>query len=112
MAGTLATVREIRHLQRADGSATVLAIGTANPPNCVPQDEYPEYYFRVTKSEHLTDLKRKLKTLCKHGAWISFKTLLMSSVCTAFELISLDLINVCLLLRSEYGHGEALLSPH
>jgi non-ribosomal peptide synthetase component E (peptide arylation enzyme) len=59
------TMAEIRRLQRADGPAAVLAIGTANPPNCVPQEEYPDYYFRVTKSEHLTDLKQKFKTMCK-----------------------------------------------
>jgi hypothetical protein len=68
MASTLATMGEIRRLQRADGPAAVLAIGTANPPNCVSQDEYPDFYFRVTKSEHLTDLKHKLKTMCKHRA--------------------------------------------
>jgi hypothetical protein len=62
------TMAEIRRLQRADGPAAVLAIGTANPPNCVPQEEYPDYYFRVTKSEHLTDLKQKFKTMCKHKA--------------------------------------------
>lgn len=58
---------EIRRQQRADGHAAVLAIGTANPPNCVSQDEYRDYYFRVTKSEHLTDLKHKLKTMCKQN---------------------------------------------
>ncbi|XP_047064801.1 bisdemethoxycurcumin synthase-like [Lolium rigidum] len=66
MASTLATMGEIRRLQRADGPAAVLAIGTANPPNCVSQDEYPDFYFRVTKSEHLTDLKHKLKTMCQN----------------------------------------------
>jgi hypothetical protein len=41
----------------------VLAIGTANPPNCVSQEEYPDYYFRLTKRQHLTDLKHKFKTI-------------------------------------------------
>jgi bisdemethoxycurcumin synthase len=50
---------------RADGPATVLAIGTANPPNCVRQEDYADYYFRITKSEHLTGLKDKLKRICK-----------------------------------------------
>lgn len=58
-------LRDIRSSQRADGPAAVLSIGTANPPDCVSQDEYPDYYFRITKSEHLTDLKQKLKTMCK-----------------------------------------------
>ncbi|CAM0884300.1 unnamed protein product [Alopecurus aequalis] len=58
------SVCEIRRLQRADGPAAVLAIGTANPPNCLSQEEYRDYYFRATKSEHLTDLKLKLKSMC------------------------------------------------
>ncbi|TVU45736.1 hypothetical protein EJB05_05234, partial [Eragrostis curvula] len=59
----------IRRAQRADGPASVLGIGTANPrANCVRQDDYADYYFRVTKSEHLTDtLKAKLKRICTYG---------------------------------------------
>ncbi|KAL6658001.1 hypothetical protein ACP70R_005781 [Stipagrostis hirtigluma subsp. patula] len=60
-----ATVQQIRCAQRADGPAAVLAVGTANPAKCVLQDEYPEFYFRVTKSEHLTHLKDKLKQICQ-----------------------------------------------
>uniref|UniRef100_A0ACD5ZTL3 Uncharacterized protein n=1 Tax=Avena sativa TaxID=4498 RepID=A0ACD5ZTL3_AVESA len=59
------TVREIRRLQRAEGPAAVLAIGTANPPHCVSQEEFPDYYFRLTKAQHLTHLKHKLTTLCQ-----------------------------------------------
>ncbi|XP_044962173.1 bisdemethoxycurcumin synthase-like [Hordeum vulgare subsp. vulgare] len=58
------TVREIRVAQRADGPAAVLAIGTANPPHCVPQGDYPDYYFRVTNSDHLTHLKPTFAKLC------------------------------------------------
>ena len=60
MGSAPATVREMRRAQRADGPAAVLGIGTANPPTCLAQDEYPDYYFRVTNSEHLTDLEGKL----------------------------------------------------
>ncbi|OEL27767.1 Bisdemethoxycurcumin synthase [Dichanthelium oligosanthes] len=45
-------------------SAAVLGIGTANPANCVPQDEYADWYFRVTKSDHLAKLKAKMKKIC------------------------------------------------
>jgi chalcone synthase len=38
-------------------TAAVLAIGTANPANCLHQDEYPDGYFGVTKSDHLITLK-------------------------------------------------------
>ncbi|KAJ4888082.1 Chalcone synthase [Raphanus sativus] len=55
---------EIRKAQRADGPASILAIGTANPPNQVIQAEYPDYYFRITNSDHMTDLKEKFKRMC------------------------------------------------
>ncbi|TVU06563.1 hypothetical protein EJB05_49784 [Eragrostis curvula] len=58
------TVEELRKQQRAEGPATVLAIGTATPTNYVYQADYPDYYFRITKSEHLTDLKEKFKRMC------------------------------------------------
>jgi hypothetical protein len=67
MANTTTDFGEVRRLQRADGPAAVLAIGTANPPNCLSQDEYHEYYFRVTNSTHLADqLKDTLKIICTH----------------------------------------------
>ena len=59
------TVEEVRQAQRAEGPATVLAIGTATPSNLVYQADYPDYYFRITNSEHLTDLKEKFKRMCK-----------------------------------------------
>lgn len=59
------SVQEIRNAQRADGPAAILAIGTSNPANEMLQAEYPDFYFRVTKSEHMTDLKQKFKRMCK-----------------------------------------------
>jgi len=50
---------------QADGLANVLAIGTANPANCVLQEDYPDWFFRVTDSDHLTHLKTKMKKICK-----------------------------------------------
>ncbi|KAJ8762851.1 hypothetical protein K2173_022980 [Erythroxylum novogranatense] len=52
-------------LQRTGGEAMVLAIGTATPPNFIRQAEYPDFYFRVTKSDHLTQLKDKFKRICE-----------------------------------------------
>ncbi|KAJ3689907.1 hypothetical protein LUZ61_019071 [Rhynchospora tenuis] len=60
----MAKVDEIRQAQRAQGPASILAIGTATPSNCVYQADYPDYYFRVTKSEHMTELKEKFKRMC------------------------------------------------
>lgn len=61
-----AAVREIRRAQRADGPAAVLGIGTATPPFYLLQDDFPDYYFRVTKKEHLTHLKDTFKRLCTY----------------------------------------------
>ncbi|KAI3897538.1 hypothetical protein MKX03_010403 [Papaver bracteatum] len=61
----MVTVEEIRNTQRAEGPANVLAIGTATPANCVLQADYPDYYFKITKSEHMTDLKEKFKRMCE-----------------------------------------------
>nr|P22925.2 RecName: Full=Chalcone synthase D; AltName: Full=Naringenin-chalcone synthase D [Petunia x hybrida]CAA32733.1 chalcone synthase [Petunia x hybrida] len=60
----MVTVEEVRNAQRAEGPATVLAIGTATPSNCVDQSTYPDYYFRITDSEHKTELKEKFKRIC------------------------------------------------
>jgi chalcone synthase len=65
MSPTVLSVLDMMRAQRAEGPATVLAIGTATPANCVYQAEYPDYYFRVTRSEHLPDLKKKFKKICK-----------------------------------------------
>ncbi|XP_062105300.1 phloroisovalerophenone synthase [Humulus lupulus] len=59
------TVEQIRKAQRAEGPATILAIGTAVPANCFNQADFPDYYFRVTKSEHMTDLKKKFQRMCE-----------------------------------------------
>ncbi|KAL8160142.1 hypothetical protein V2J09_001679 [Rumex salicifolius] len=55
------SIADIRKAQRAEGAATVLAIGTATPPNCIYQKDYPDYYFRVTNSDHMTGLKEKFR---------------------------------------------------
>lgn len=60
----MVTVEEIHKAQRAEGPATILAIGTANPANVMEQSAYPDYYFRLTNSEHMVDLKDKFKRMC------------------------------------------------
>ncbi|XP_024030364.1 chalcone synthase, partial [Morus notabilis] len=59
------SVQEIRKAQRAEGPAAVLAIGTANPPNFFMQADYPDFYFRITNSEHKTELKHKFRRMCE-----------------------------------------------
>ncbi|KAF7132329.1 hypothetical protein RHSIM_Rhsim09G0036700 [Rhododendron simsii] len=60
----MVSVEDVRKAQRAEGPATVLAIGTSTPPNCIDQSTYPDYYFRITKSEHKTELKEKFQRVC------------------------------------------------
>ncbi|KAI4338207.1 hypothetical protein L6164_016551 [Bauhinia variegata] len=60
----MVSVDDIRKAQRADGPAAIMAIGTANPANCVDQSSYPDYYFRITNSEHMTELKEKFQRMC------------------------------------------------
>lgn len=62
----MVTVEEIRNAQRSNGPATILAFGTACPPNAIMQADYPDYYFRITNSEHMTDLKEKFKRMCTY----------------------------------------------
>lgn len=57
-------IAAIRDAQRAQGPANILAIGTATPANCIYQADYPDYYFRITNSEHMVDLKEKFKRMC------------------------------------------------
>nr|AAB41103.1 chalcone synthase [Ipomoea purpurea] len=61
----MVTVEEVRKAQRAQGPATIMAIGTSTPQNCVDQSTYPDYYFRITNSEHLVELKEKFKRMCE-----------------------------------------------
>ncbi|KAF7132838.1 hypothetical protein RHSIM_Rhsim09G0036400 [Rhododendron simsii] len=60
----MVSIEDFRKAQRAEGPATVMAIGTSNPPNCIDQSTFPDYYFRITKSEHKTKLKEKLQRVC------------------------------------------------
>jgi len=63
----MALVGNLREAQSAKGPTTILAIATVNSENIVYQKDYPDFYFRVTKSEHKTGLKEKLKRICKHS---------------------------------------------
>jgi len=68
----MVSVSEIRKAQRAEGPATIMAIGTANPANCVEQSTYPDFYFKITNSEHKVELKEKFQRMCKYYFLLSF----------------------------------------
>eukprot|EP00252_Welwitschia_mirabilis_P018762 TRINITY_DN418_c0_g1_i1.p1 TRINITY_DN418_c0_g1~~TRINITY_DN418_c0_g1_i1.p1 ORF type:complete len:402 (-),score=-24.80 TRINITY_DN418_c0_g1_i1:290-1495(-) len=85
-----------RKSQRADGPAAVLAMGTAIPPHSIEQASYADYYFRITKSEHLTDLKEKFQRMCdksqikKRHFFVTEEMLRNSPNMCAFDAPSLD----------------------
>nr|7FFH_A Chain A, Type III polyketide synthase [Aquilaria sinensis]7FFH_B Chain B, Type III polyketide synthase [Aquilaria sinensis] len=58
-------VEWVRKADRAAGPAAVLAMATANPSNFYLQSDFPDFYFRVTRSDHMSDLKEKFKRICK-----------------------------------------------
>ncbi|XP_039155351.1 chalcone synthase A-like [Eucalyptus grandis] len=61
----MVSVEEFCRAQKSKGPASVLAIGTAVPKNVIEQSTYPDYLFRITNSEHMTDLKEKFKRMCE-----------------------------------------------
>nr|XP_043634288.1 chalcone synthase 2-like [Erigeron canadensis] len=60
----MSSQNEFRKAQQAEGPAAILAIGTATPPNRVLQSTFADYYFRVTKSDGLKELKKKFERIC------------------------------------------------
>ena len=67
----MVTVDEVRKAQRAEGTATIMAIGTANPPNVYDQSSYPDTYFRMTNTEHMTQVKNKMQRICKKYSFLA-----------------------------------------
>ncbi|KAF2932495.1 hypothetical protein DAI22_04g001500 [Oryza sativa Japonica Group] len=45
--------------------AAILGIGTAVPPYVLPQSSFPDYYFDISNSNHLLDLKAKFADICE-----------------------------------------------
>nr|QDX46969.1 chalcone synthase [Anoectochilus formosanus] len=62
------SLESIRKAPRADGLASILAIGRANPENFMEQSNFPDFFFRVTGSDHLVDLKKKFQRICDRTA--------------------------------------------
>jgi hypothetical protein len=106
----MALVDEIRKAQRARGPAMVLAIGTAVPVNCFYQADYPDYFFRVTKTENLTELKAKFKRICMHT---------YIYICEHFFAFDINQDHLCCVLflcnfsnRSKINDQQTLHAPH
>ncbi|KAK3004764.1 hypothetical protein RJ639_019460 [Escallonia herrerae] len=84
----MVTVEEMLSAQRADGPATIMAIGTVTPPNCFFQSTYSDFYFRITNSEHKTELKEKFKRICEKS------TIKMCYLCLKEEIL-IENPNMC-----------------
>nr|AAZ32094.1 chalcone synthase [Oncidium hybrid cultivar] len=70
------SLESVKNAKRAEGFASILAIGRANPEHFIEQSSYPDFFFRVTNSEHLVALKKKFQRICdktairkRHFAW-------------------------------------------
>jgi hypothetical protein len=48
-----------------NGRATIMGIGKALPENVFEQKSFPDYYFDITDSKHLVDLKARFAKICK-----------------------------------------------
>ncbi|CAN0862510.1 Chalcone synthase 1 [Linum grandiflorum] len=48
-------------------ASCILAIGTANPSNCILQSNFPDYYFRVTNTQHSTDIIPNFTRICENS---------------------------------------------
>ncbi|KAI4998586.1 hypothetical protein ZWY2020_053928 [Hordeum vulgare] len=46
--------------------AVIMGIGTAVPPNVLQQSSFTDYYFEITNSNHMVDLKAKFTKLCEN----------------------------------------------
>nr|Q9SLX9.1 RecName: Full=Phloroisovalerophenone synthase; Short=Valerophenone synthase; AltName: Full=3-methyl-1-(trihydroxyphenyl)butan-1-one synthase [Psilotum nudum]BAA87923.1 valerophenone synthase [Psilotum nudum] len=53
-----------RKKERASGPVSVLAIGSANPPNVFHQSLFPDFYFNITQSNHMAEVKAKFTRMC------------------------------------------------
>ncbi|KAL6644334.1 hypothetical protein ACP70R_015942 [Stipagrostis hirtigluma subsp. patula] len=47
-----------------NGRATIMGIGKAVPMHVFQQESFPDYYFDITNSNHLVDLKAKFVNIC------------------------------------------------
>ena len=73
--------------QHGEGPAAMLAMGTANPTNLLlPQDVFTDNLFRLSKCDHLTELKEKMNRICKRTHIHCF--LGLTIICMFFLLVT------------------------
>ncbi|XP_052160203.1 chalcone synthase-like [Oryza glaberrima] len=50
---------------RGSGIAAIMGIGKAVPAHVFPQKSFPDYYFDISNSSHMVDLKAKFTKICE-----------------------------------------------
>uniref|UniRef100_A0A0D9YBE1 Chalcone synthase n=1 Tax=Oryza glumipatula TaxID=40148 RepID=A0A0D9YBE1_9ORYZ len=50
---------------RGSGIAAIMGIGKAVPAHVFPQKSFPDYYFDISNSNHMVDLKAKFTKICE-----------------------------------------------
>nr|XP_043631881.1 chalcone synthase 2-like [Erigeron canadensis] len=98
----MVSIQELRKMQRAEGPATIMAIGTATPPNCIDQNMFPDYYFRITKSEHKKDLKEKFRRICD-------KSMIKKRYMYLTEEIAKEKPNICAYMAPSLNDRQDML---
>ncbi|KAF8648566.1 hypothetical protein HU200_064608 [Digitaria exilis] len=79
------------------GRATIMGIGKAVPEHVFEQKSYADYYFDVTNSNHMVDLKAKFASICentmveKRHFYMSDDTLRSNPSITAYKSPSFTL---------------------
>ncbi|TVU49527.1 hypothetical protein EJB05_00840 [Eragrostis curvula] len=77
--------------------AKILGLGSAFPEHVWPQKSFPDYYFEITNSNHMVDLKDKFKNICdrtmieKRHVSMSDDFLRSNPCITAYKSLSLNL---------------------
>ncbi|CAN6180509.1 unnamed protein product [Urochloa humidicola] len=77
--------------------ATILGLGMAVPEHVWKQKSFPDYYFDITNSNHMPDVKARFKSICEKSTiekrHVSLSNeLLRSNPClTAYKAPSLNL---------------------
>ncbi|XP_074297471.1 chalcone synthase-like [Silene latifolia] len=82
-------------IEEMQGSATILALGTANPTNHILQEDYPDFYFRAVNSDD-DAMKSKFKyitdklTIRKRHIFLTEEHLKKYPELVSYDDISLD----------------------
>jgi len=77
-----------------NGRATIMGIGKALPEHVFEQKSFPDYYFDITDSKHLVDLKARFAKICKSTIFIMYLiyVCLLPLACTQYFSVFLFVV--------------------